>query len=231
LSVAEDLPISAFSPGKERGDMKEMKAVQDQPSNQEVNVGRALSALRAERGLSLRTLAERSGLAVNTLSLIQNGKTSPSVATLQQLAAALEVPITAFFEAGSRQCRISYVKANQRIAATFSHGTLEDLGGGLHDRSPEPFVVTMLPGAHSGAQAIVHTGHEFVYCLEGRITYAVDEEAYDLDPGDSLLFESHLPHRWQNPGTVSARTLLVLCPMDPRDKPTVRHFFRNDDQK
>ena len=68
-----------------------------QPST-EVNVGRRLRELRIERGLSIRALAEQSGLNVNTLSFIENGKTSPSVSTLQQVAAALELPINAFFE-------------------------------------------------------------------------------------------------------------------------------------
>ena len=64
----------------------------------EVLVGRNLRDLRTKRGLSLRALAELSGLNVNTLSLVENGKSSPSVGTLQQLAQALNVPITTFFE-------------------------------------------------------------------------------------------------------------------------------------
>lgn len=63
----------------------------------EVLVGRRLRDLRTKRGFSLRVLADRSGLNVNTLSLVENGKSSPSVSTLQQLATALEVPIMAFF--------------------------------------------------------------------------------------------------------------------------------------
>ena len=64
----------------------------------DINVGRHLRELRAGRGLSIRALAEQSRLNVNTLSLIENSRTSPSVSTLQQLASALDVPITAFFE-------------------------------------------------------------------------------------------------------------------------------------
>ena len=193
-------------------------------TNHEVDVGRALGILCDQRGLSIRALAKKSGLAVNTLSLIKNNKTSPSVSTLQQLAAALEVPITAFFENGSPKSRIAYFKADQRLGAVFAHGTLEDLGGGLIDRTVEPFVVTMKPNANSGTHPIVHTGHEFVYCLEGRIVYTIDDHAYLLEPGDSLLFESHLPHRWQNVEALPARAIMVLCPLDARDNPTIHHF-------
>jgi transcriptional regulator with XRE-family HTH domain len=191
----------------------------------EVSVGIALRMLRAKRDLTIRALAEKSGLAVNTLSLIENDKTSPSVATLQQLAFALQVPITAFFESGSPKNRVAYVKARQRVGAAFAHGTLEDLGAGMSDRTVEPFVVTMKPNANSGAQPIVHTGHEFVFCLEGRIVYTVEDQTYLLETGDSLLFESHLPHRWQNVEAVPARAILVLCPSDSRDQPTQRHFM------
>lgn len=199
----------------------------DEPSvsNYEVDVGQALRLLRAKHGLSIRALAQKSGLAVNTLSLIENDKSSPSVATLQQLALALEVPITAFFENGSPKSRIAFTKASQRCGVVFAHGSLEDLGAGLPDRTVGPFVVTMKPNANSGAQPIVHTGHEFVFCLEGRMVYTIEDLTYLLEPGDSLLFESHLPHRWQNVEAVPARAILVLCPTDSRDQPTRRHFL------
>jgi len=193
--------------------------------NHEVNIGRALRALRTKHDLSIRALAEKSGLAVNTLSLIENDKTSPSVATLQQLAVALEMPITAFFANGSPKNRVAYIKASDHSGVAFAHGTLEDLGAGFADCTVEPFVITMKPNANSGTQPIVHTGHEFVFCLEGRIVYTIEDRAYLLEPGDSLLFESHLPHRWQNVETVPARMILVLCPTDSRDQPSQRHFL------
>ena len=68
------------------------------PPNDGIDVGKRLRLLRSEKGLSLRALAELSGLNFNTLSLIENAKSSPSVSTLQRLAIALDVPITTFFE-------------------------------------------------------------------------------------------------------------------------------------
>lgn len=190
----------------------------------QVNVGGRLHELRAERDLSIRALAEKSGLAVNTLSLIENNKTSPSVSTLQQLAVALEVSITAFFETGAPRHSVAHVKANQRASATFAHGTLEDLGAGLSRRAVEPFIVTLEPNAGSGPHSIVHTGYEFVYCLSGRIMYTIEENSFMLEPGDSLVFESHLPHRWHNVDTGPSQAILVLYPTDERDRPTERHF-------
>ncbi len=156
----------------------------------EVNVGRRLRELRLERNLSIRASAERSGLNVNTFSLIENGKTSPSVSTLQQIAAALEVPITAFFEIDTPKTSVAHMTARHRPRLAFEHGTLEDLGAGLTTRAVEPFVVTLEPHASSGETPIVHTGFEFVFCLQGHMTYHVEDQSYLLEPGDSLVFES-----------------------------------------
>lgn len=201
----------------------QIQVVNDCPSV-EISVGRHLRALRAERALSIRSLAEQSGLNVNTLSLIENSRTSPSVSTLQQLASALDVPIMAFFETNIPKNNISYQKAGQRPKATFTHGTLEDLGSGLTLRGGQPFLVTMEPKANSGFTPIVHTGHELVFCLEGHLSYTIEERVYPLDPGDSLLFEAHLPHCWQNTGETVSRSLLIMCPTDESDQPTERHF-------
>ena len=190
----------------------------------EVNVGRSLRKLRDEQGITIRGLAAKSGLAVNTLSLIENGKTSPSVSTLQQLAVALGVPITAFFETEGPELNVVYLRAGSRQEAEFENGTLEDMGKGMRGRRMEPFVITLQPHSDSGLQPVVHNGQEFVYCLEGRLIYEIEEQIYRLEPGDSLLFEAHLPHRWMNAESVPSRSLLVLCPGEERGRPVERHF-------
>ena len=191
----------------------------------EIDVGRRLRELRISRGLSLRALAEHSGLNVNTLSLIENRRTSPSVSTLQQLAQTLQVPISAFFETDHGNKLVVHQKAGIRPRAAFTHGSIEDLGAGMPRFGAEPFIVTLAPNADSGKNPIVHTGREFIYCLEGYIAYSVDSETFLLEPGDSLLFEAYLPHRWKNLGATPSRNLLVLSPSDERDHPKERHFL------
>ena len=189
-----------------------------------IDVGRNLRDLRAERELSIRSLAVLSGLNVNTLSMIENGKSSPSVSTLQQLASALTVPITDFFETDIIKNNVSYQKAGQRLQAAFAHGTLADLGAGLTLHGGQPLLVTLEPKANSGPTPIVHTGHEFVFCLEGRLSYTIEDHIYILNPGDSLLFEAHLHHFWQNVGESTSQSLLIMCPADESYHPTERHF-------
>jgi transcriptional regulator with XRE-family HTH domain len=195
-------------------------------SSSNPDVGARLRELRAERGFSIRSLAERSGLNVNTLSLIENGKTSPSVSTLQQIAAVLDIPIAALFETKKPLQMIVYQPSGAHPKAAFAYGTLADLGAGFTRPGLEPFMVTLEPWANSGDTPIVHTGLEFVYCLEGQIEYEVDGQDYTLNPDDSLLFEAHLPHRWRNAGEMPSRSLLLLCPADELDHPDERHFTK-----
>lgn len=196
----------------------------DQQTVSDIDVGRRLRELRSENKLSLRALAELSGLNFNTLSLIENGRTSPSVSTLQQLAQALRIPISAFFEVEPPHNRLVFQKHGLRPRAIFEHGTFEDLGAGLLMRGGQPLLVTLAAGSESGPYPIVHTGHEFVFCLEGALTYQVDGEVITLGPGDSLIFEAHLPHRWWNQGEIQSRSLLILCPTDENDQASKRHF-------
>ncbi|MHC1739860.1 MAG: NifB/NifX family molybdenum-iron cluster-binding protein [Anaerolineaceae bacterium] len=190
----------------------------------EVLVGRRLRELRIRRGFSLRGLADHSGLNVNTLSLVENGKSSPSVSTLQQLALALNVPISAFFESEPVDKHVVFTPADQRPQVAFSSTQMQSLGKDLAGNVVQPFVVSLKPGISSGDQKIVHTGHEFVYCLSGIIHYQVEKEEFLLNPGDSLVFEAHLPHFWENKGTDIAQILLVLYPSDEREEPGGRHF-------
>jgi transcriptional regulator with XRE-family HTH domain len=191
----------------------------------QISVGKRLREIRTLRGLSMRSLAEMSGLNINTLSLIENGHTSPSVSTLQQLAQSLQVNITEFFEVETQSKKIVYQKVGKRPCISFAHNTIEDLAAGMPRFGAEPILVTLHPNAGSGKNPIVHTGREFVYCLEGHVAYTVDDQKYLLEPGDSLLFEAYLPHHWKNADVTSSRILLVLCPMDERDQPKHRHFI------
>jgi transcriptional regulator with XRE-family HTH domain len=191
----------------------------------ESNLGRCLRALREERGFSLRALAEDSGLSVNTISLIENGKSTPSVTTLQKISAALQVPIVAFFHSDQDEPKVVHTQFGQRSQMPFENGHLEDLGKELSEGAFRPFLVTLAPESNSGTDPLIHTGYEFVYCLSGRIAYIVDNKRYLLEPGDSLFFEANLPHCWQNLSHEPSQKILVLCPLDSREHSVERHFL------
>ena len=190
----------------------------------EALVGKKLRELRHNRGLSLRALADRSGLNINTLSLIEKGKCSPSVGTLQQLARGLTVPLSAFFEEEAVEKRVVFTPAHSRPLAEYGAAQMENLALDLAGGAVQPFMVTLKPGMGSGERVVVHTGHEFVYCLSGEVQYRIEEVEYLLKAGDSLVFQSHLPHCWQNSGSQPAQLLMVLYPADEKEEAGSRHI-------
>lgn len=219
-----DIPLTLQKAFKSRNSVSESGKEMGVEDPAEVTVGCRLRELRQQKNLSIRALAAHSGLAINTLSMIENGRTSPSVSTLQILARVLDVSIAAFFEQESAGKKVVHVQSQQRPMVTVDKTRLEHLGKDLSGNAVQPFVITLEPGSGSGHSLIVHTGHEFVYCLSGQVLYQVEDKSYLLKPEDSIVFESHLPHRWQNTGNEPAKVILVLIPADIRDTPAERHF-------
>ena len=174
------------------------------------DVGSQLTALREQRGLSMRALAEICNLSPNTISLIERGTTSPSVSTLHQLASALRVPIAAFFQGPDEAVHIIHSQPGERPFSGSGCVLMESLGSGLEGQTLEPFLVTLEPGADSGLEAMMHAGHELVYCLQGELEYIIEGHSYQLSTGESLLFEANLPHCWQNPSEDNPSVILLV---------------------
>jgi len=191
--------------------------------NGKFSLGSRLRKIRDERGFSQRELAQKSGISTNAISLIERDENSPSVATLQALAGALEVKMSYFFDEDHPQ-DVLHVKSGQRPAIV-SHGVrIEGLGAELNRQEMEPFHIHLAPMSESGERQVVHTGHEFVYCLNGRIEYVIDGKLYLLEAGDFLIFEAHLPHIWRNTSQQDAEFLLVLQTPNESTEPIERHF-------
>ena len=191
-----------------------------------IGVSNRLRELREARGVSMRTLASQSGLSANALSMIERGKTSPSVSTLYKLAGALGVSITAFFSTENEKKQVVFLKHDERTRLPFTRGIVEALGGEGFVGNVEPFVLTMETGASCGPHDIVHSGHEFVFCLRGKLEYTVERETFRLEPGDSLLFASKLRHRWRNPGNTVANALFIISGFEEGEEPQAMHISK-----
>ncbi|MFZ5910445.1 MAG: helix-turn-helix domain-containing protein [Chloroflexota bacterium] len=192
-----------------------------------VDVGSRLRQLREERNLSMRSLGTASGLSANALSMIERGKTSPSVSTLYKLADALGVPVTAFFGAQPTRQQVIFTSAQERPRVPFARGVWEGMGGEQFVGRVEPFMLTLESGVNSGPHAMAHGGHEFVFCLRGQLEYTVEKEVYTLSAGDSLLFAAHLNHRWRNPGSTVTNALIVLSGFSEEEQPHVMHWKKS----
>ncbi len=187
------------------------------------DVGRRVRAIREKREFSLRALAERSGLSINAVSLIERGQSSPTVATLHRLAAALDVRIVDLL-AEQEEAQVVYAPGGERRKTRTEGAVIESLVTGLARQRIEPFLVTLEPGAGSGGEPITHSGQEFVLGLSGRVDYTVNGRTYALQEGDALLFEASLPHYWCNPTWETARLLLIMEAVEGRGAPLLPHL-------
>ena len=175
-------------------------------------VGRCIRELRTKKGLSLRALAELSGLSTNAISLIERGDNSPTVSSLHSLATALVVPITAFFEQHA-DGQVIHLKKNQRPTSETAGVKMENLGSGLPNQQIEPFLMTIEPGGSSTSSQITHSGEELVYVLGGSLVCRINEQEYRLEKGDSLLFLASQPHIYRNQTKKPAQILIIFQPM------------------
>ena len=164
----------------------------------EVSLGRRVRTLRQRLQITATELAAEAGLSPGMLSKIENGGTSPSLATLQALARALNVPLTSLFADVEERRACSYVRAGQG-ALIERRGTkrghrYEILGHSLSgDIVVEPYLITLSEDAEPYA-LFQHDGGEFIYMLTGKVVYRHDDKLYPLSPGDALYFDARAPH-------------------------------------
>ena len=175
-------------------------------------VGQRIREIRTQRGLSLRALAELSNLSTNAISLIERGDNSPTVSSLHNLATALAVPITTFFEQ-QHNGQVIHLKKRGRPTSETAGVKMESLGSGLPNQQIEPFLMTIAPRGSSTSGQITHSGEELVYVLSGDLICTINEQEYTLEEGDSLLFLASQPHIYQNKTRKKAQMLIIFQPM------------------
>jgi transcriptional regulator with XRE-family HTH domain len=172
-------------------------------------VGKRLRTLRERKGWSLRQLSEKCGLSINAISRIERGENSPTITSLTRLAEALSIPITDFFSDKPKKS-IEFIESGTGIRSQNGDITVEQLGRGPAGHQLEPFLLQINPQTEHFAETIHHPGKEFVLCLSGEVEFLVDDQVFQLEAGDSLLFEGMISHHYRNVSTQVAELLLVF---------------------
>ncbi len=181
----------------------------------EFAIGREVRSFRKALEMTVTELAKAAGLSAGMLSKIENGMTSPSLATLQALSAALHVPVTAFFRRFEETREATLVKAGQGLVierrGTRAGHQYQLLGHSTGKRlAVEPYLIT-LNEKSDVFPLFQHSGLEFLFMLEGRVGYRHADRTYVLEPGDSLFFDSDVPHGPDDLIEVPARYLSIIC--------------------
>jgi quercetin dioxygenase-like cupin family protein len=178
-------------------------------------LGERIARIRHQRGLSMEDLASRTGMPHELLRRVEDNEYTPPLGELIRLGKALEMKMGYFISPGASR-PYSIVRAEQRqTIARFASGSTtrrgyvyESLAPEKGDRAMEPFIVTMRP---SDEQEIsTHDGQEFIYVLEGRLEAHLGEAVEILEPGDTIYYDSSLPHLVRCHGDQITRILAVL---------------------
>ena len=206
-------------------------------ADRHVRLGERLRAKRTARGLSLRELARRLEVSPSLVSQIETGKIQPSVRTLYAIVSELGVSMDEIFGAGELERLQVLPEASEPGGASSPAGgsggpvqradsrRVIDLEAGVswerlttrNEREVE-FLFTVYPpgGESSPAEALVrHTGREFGIVLNGRLGVTIGFEDYQLGPGDSVFFDSTVPHRLHNDGDETVQAVWVVLGRQP----------------
>ena len=164
----------------------------------EAAIGYEVRRFREKLDITLSELAKAADMSAGMLSKIENGATSLSLASLQSLSRALQVPVTSLFRSFEEVRDATFVKAGEGLEierrGTRAGHQYQLLGHSRNRRlAVEPYLVT-LTQASDVFPAFQHDGIEFLYMLEGEVGYRHGDEVYVLEPGNSLYFDADVPH-------------------------------------
>lgn len=190
------------------------------PASVTRQVGATVRRLRGSMGLTLGEVAKRADISPAMLSRLENGDVSPSLETLGALTAAFGVPLANLFsDVGKLRGGAQHVPRGQGLEVV-RRGTRR--GHTYHllaaDRGPrrafEPFLVTLNDKSEVFPE-FEHPGTEFIYLLDGSLTYRHGDEVHLLKPGDSLTFPGEVPHGPEKLIKTPIRMLSIIIYADP----------------
>jgi len=165
--------------------------------------GQRIRELRRERQISLKELAEKTGLSIGFLSQMERGLSSPSLRTMTLVADVFGVSLGALFAQleGSDGEAAIVVRSGERPAINLwrSGMTKQLLTPSDSKGSLNVTLVRLAPRASTGDELYTHKGEEAGLILSGSMTLVVENRTFSLDAGDSFRFASTRPHRFSNP--------------------------------
>jgi transcriptional regulator with XRE-family HTH domain len=177
-------------------------------------MGQTIRQLRLDRQLTLEQAAERAGCTPGFLSQVERNQAVPSITMLYAIATALGVEVTYFFPHVTTAAKV--IRADERETFRFEGSFIAYslLSSSFPNRKLESLIVQVDPvdGALPADEFRSHPGEEFAYVLEGKLRFWIGDGLYDLNPGDSIHFQSTVKHRMENPGSTPTLYYCVLTP-------------------
>jgi transcriptional regulator with XRE-family HTH domain len=173
-----------------------------------LSLGAKCRAFRRDRHLTLQTIAERTGLSPSMISMVERGRTSPSIGTLVAISSALGVRVSDLFDGHETTMNpVNRIQDQDSVATATGVHHRTAVVAGLEGVGMN--VNTYEVGAESAPEQLHHAGHECAVVLEGTLQIELENESYVLQPGDSITYDSSTPHRITNNGEIPAKAVWV----------------------
>jgi len=173
-----------------------------------MQVGVEIKRLRQNKGMTIRALAEKTGLSIGFISNVEHEINSPTISSLQRICEALDTDIVSFFKPAFSTSIVSRKGDCQHLQMPARTRTTCDLFP-LINRKLQPSYITMDPGGYYGDPPLKHKGEEVCMVISGEIELTAGDDRYILEEGDCIYIESNVPHQIRNKGTERAKTIWV----------------------
>jgi transcriptional regulator with XRE-family HTH domain len=176
-----------------------------------VDVGGRIRQLRLGLGMSIRTLAAKTGFSPSLISQVEHGQVTPSIGSLERMARVLGVSLGKFFsEPDSAAVVLVQASARQKLTSTWSPVSIEALSPMDRSGKLESVMMTLAPGGRSGKYPVTESGQRFAFIVEGEVTLTLGNEVYMLGKGDAITFTPASPHQWENTTAGIAQVMIVV---------------------
>ncbi len=177
-----------------------------------IDVSMQLRNLRLSRKMSQRLLARRSGISNATISLIESGKMSPSVAVLKSILDGLKMDLATFFAEETSDPEPLVYRSQELLEIGQGKISFRQVGSRIEGRKIQILHERYAPGSDTGKVPLHHTGEEGGVVIRGELELIVDGERHMLGPGDAYYFKSSRPHRVRNTGTEECEIVSACSP-------------------
>ncbi len=180
-----------------------------------MHVGEIIHTKRVEKKMTLLELSQKSGVALATLSRIENGKMTGTLKSHMSIADAFEVSLPDFYKnlaSSKKQVDVEARKAKTDVFVRDKDCSSEVLASKSMNKKMLPVIIRIIAGGKTQKEEAKPGVERFIYVLDGKIEAFVGDERFNLTKGDSLYFESSLPHYFTNTGKSESRLLSVTCP-------------------
>lgn len=178
-----------------------------------IDIGTKIKELRKKRKMNISDLANDAELSPGLISQIERNMVTPSIVSIWKIAQSLGVSVGYFFEENAKRNANPIIKRNnrKRIVASNNNAIYELLSADLN-RKIEFLYITIKVGDYSSENFVTHEGEECGLVIKGKLMVKMEKEEYILEEGDSIYFDSTIPHRYINVGDEICESVWAMTP-------------------